>query len=222
MFKTIASLDWKRAGKGVFVTLTFPDEVWPKTKDERLRAMAEWFRKMERFLGKKVGAIWRVEWEERLTGTNKGKFLPHFHLIIFSVGYIPYRYVNLCWKESLRHEGYVRTEIKRLGNEKKTGYYVSKYCAKVPPLSSLVSVAYSRIDGKHWGYYRIKLLPRSPKRYFSDLSLATVEKLRNTAVSCLPWYDKETDAGFCIMGEFGRKLSAKALQFLLDNEIEDG
>jgi hypothetical protein len=222
MFKMIASIDWQCRKRGLFITLTFPDEVMPVAKERRMRALAEFFRQVEAFLGCEVSALWRCEWEERLSGTHKGMYLPHYHLIVFDVRYIPYKMINLFWQRAINWTGYVRTEVKRLATKKAHGIYIAKYCAKVPHLSSLVSVAYSRIDGKHWGYYRRKKLPRATQWYFEDISLSNVMTLRDLASSALTWYDQETDAGFTVFGKFGEKMAQSVLNLLLDTETPNG
>jgi hypothetical protein len=222
MFKMIATLDWRQAGKGLFVTLTFPDAMLPCTAKQRMRWLAEWFRKLELYLGRQVSAVWRCEWAERLSGEHKGMFLPHYHLLIFSVSYVPWQTIRKLWRDTLGYDGYVRTDVRRLSSKKDHGVYIAKYCAKMPDVHSLVNVAYSRIDGRHWGYYRQRLLPRAERMYFSDLSLATVMTLRDIADRELPWYDIECDAGFALIGTAGERLAKACLDFCLDDTCPDG
>lgn len=218
MFKMTATIDWTAARTGVFITLTFPDACLPMLASERMRALWEFFRRLETYLGHQVSALWRVEWLPRESGRFKGQAMPHFHLIVFDVRYFPYNVCNWTWKEVLGREcwEYTRTECERLSNERQHGAYIAKYAAKLP--SSLVSVAYSRIDGKHWGYYRLKNLPRATMEYFTDVPLKTVRELRAMAAEHLRWYDPQTDLGFCILTRFGRRLARRALQLLLDSE----
>lgn len=218
MYKMIGSIEWPTIGNGLFVTLTFPDERLPMAAHYRMRKLAEWFRKVENYLGHKISALWRIEWEERLTGEFKGRMMPHYHLIIFSVRYFPYWKTNGFWKQVLKWDGYVRTETKRLCDQRTHGIYIAKYAAKPIPLSSLVNVSYSRIDGKHWGYYRQNKLPRAKSVYWKNLSLKAVAELREIAASLLPWYSIEHDAGFVLMGQFGRDIAAACHQLVLDAE----
>ena len=222
MFKMIATIDWSNAMKGLFVTLTFPDECWPHKAVDRMRWLAEWFRRMERYAGRPMSAIWRCEWVERKSGIHRGNVLPHFHLIIFDVQYLPWAKVRSEWCSTIGAHGYVRTETKRLRSKKDHGVYVAKYAAKLPDSSSLVNVSYSRIDGKHWGYHRGKGLPRYNGWYFEDISLANVQVLRDIADSELPWYDIAADAGFCLIGTIGEKLAKACLDLLLDSETPNG
>jgi hypothetical protein len=175
-------------------------------------------RKIENYTGKKVSGLWRTEWLPRLTGKHVGIPMPHFHLILFTVRFIPYAVVNKFWRDSLGGVLICRTDIRRLANEKQHGYYVAKYAAKVPD-KVLLSVSHiAAIDGQHWGYLRAKNLPRATQEYFLEVPWETAAKLREIAAENLPWYDKETDKGFCLLTRFGRELARKFLQTLLDSE----
>lgn len=218
MLKMVARINWPKARTGLFVTLTFPDECLPMVSIARMRAVWELFRRMEKSLGHSLCALWRCEWLPRDSGKHVGVSMPHYHLIIFSVRYFPYWELNAIWKSVLGVNTYVRTECKRLANERAHGGYIAKYCAKVPSVSSLVSGAYSRIDGKHWGYYKANALPLAIKEYFTDLPAEVVETLRKIGAAELKWYDPEVDKGFCILGRFGRRLVRQVLQLLLDSE----
>jgi hypothetical protein len=113
---------------------------------------------------------------------------------------------------------YVRTDIKRLANEKQHGAYIAKYAAKVPD-SVLLSLSHiAAIDGKHWGVIKRKLLPRSAREYFEDVPLETAMQLRQIAAKQLPWFDLQRDKGFCLFTRFGRRLARECLQLLLDSD----
>lgn len=222
MLKTTATINWRKAKKGLFVTLTFPDGTWPQTKGQRMRALWQWFRQVENLLGKKVSALWRLEWKKRKTGAYKDQYLPHFHLIVFGASYIRKEDIRKFWANALRYEGPLATDVQRLENKRHHAVYIAKYVAKVPDLTALDYVAYSRIDGRHWGYYRRPLLPRYESMYFTDISLANVKTLRDVASSSLPWYDAAADAGFCLIGTVGEKFARAILRLLLDSETPDG
>ena len=218
MFRMISRINWPAAKTGLFITLTFPDEILPVDSWARSRALKEFFRQFEAELGGLVSALWRCEWEVRQTGIHAGQVMPHYHLIVFQVRYFPYSKVNAIWRNVIRWPGYCRTDTQRLANEKAHGSYIAKYCAKVPRDGSLVSVTYSRIDGKHWGYHHKKLLPMAMREFFDWVPEDTARKLRSIAARELPWYRQETDSGFCLLGRFGRGLSREFKKVLLDSE----
>lgn len=222
MLKFTATINWRKAKKGLFVTLTIPDSCWPLAKQERMRALWAWFRSVETHLGREVSALWRIEWKKRQSGFNKDKFLPHFHLIVFGTAFINQAKVRQWWAAALHYVGPLATDVQRLDDKRHHAVYIAKYCAKLNDPSALDYVAYSRIDGRHWGYFRFKRLPRYDSWYFEDISLANVAKLREVAAKGLPWYDAAADAGFTLIGTLGEKLSRGILAMLLDTETPNG
>lgn len=216
MFKMVATIDWPAIGKGLFITLTFPCRCLPIDKEGRKQALYEFCRSMENYLGRKVGILWRVEWVIRKSGKWAGTLQPHYHLIVFSVRYIPYEDVRKWWRRALKTTGYVRTECKRLGDKERHGIYIAKYAAK-PLDSSLVNVAYrNKCDGRHWGYKRLLEIPRSPSRYYENLSMDAVLRMRDFGAVALPWYDPRFDRGFTVFGKLGEGMAIGVRQMLVD------
>lgn len=159
LLKTTARIDWTKAKPCIFITLTYPDAALPKSARGQSIHLHSFVRAMEKELGKKVSVIWRIEWEERKTGQHKGKVAPHFHLIVFQTAYMDHGRVNDLWRATIGYKAYCRTEVKGMENERQTGYYVAKYCAKVSGDCSLVNAAYLSNRGRHWGVLRKGLLP---------------------------------------------------------------
>lgn len=221
MLKMIAKVNWDQAGNGVFITLTFPDTSMPMAAASRNRVLAEFMRRTEKHLGRPVSGLWRCEWVERKSGIYRGKLLPHYHLILFGVRFIPYQEINLWWKEALHQDGIVMTDVDHLGNEQLHSIYIAKYCAKVSPISLSMSHISDFVGGRHWGYFRRSKLPLAETKYFSNIGLDTVHQLRSVAKECLPWYDMELDGGFCLIGKLGRELCDATLELLLDAEEEN-
>lgn len=209
MIQRVATLDWTRARPALFITLTYPD--WPRAKIERAVTAQrdKFFLYSERQLGKPFSALWRIEWKPRLTGMHVGEIMPHMHLMVFNVRYMPYWVVNATWKGIIGYKDYVRTETKRMVNDRQAGYYISKYCAKVEDCS-LVNAAYlnNPPTGRNWGIHRRDLLPVAAK---NDMVLepgSTMEILRRIA---RPWFPTvlQSDQSFTLIGksaELGKKV----------------
>jgi hypothetical protein len=173
MLELMARIDIEKAGFVAFVTLTYPDRDGPPKPEEQERDRATFFKRMHRAYPD-AAAIWRREYEERKSGGFPGLPFPHFHMIFFNLPFVPPEVLNTRWKKVLRHEGYVRTEIKGIESWHQALAYVSKYMAKgkpepVPPPSSdggdgdgscsLVYGAYSAVleksrpVGRAWGVF---------------------------------------------------------------------
>jgi len=159
LIKLLAKIDWQQAEPCLFITLTVPDEVEADKPGFMTRAKTIFWRYVEKHLGRKTAAIWRIEWKDRKSGERKGELFPHAHLMVFNVKWLEYEKVNEWWGKSLRYTGeYLRTETKAMRNPAQAGYYVSKYCAKLD--CSLVNAAYlNKHRGRQWGVLRPSLLP---------------------------------------------------------------
>jgi hypothetical protein len=128
--------------------------------------------------------------------------MPHYHLLIFGVTYIPWQDLRQWWKDVLHHKGYLRTEVKRAGSPRLAGFYVSKYMSKAPDSSSLVNAAYLGANGRHYGYHRASLIPRFAEQWASDPSLDQVQQLLDYANDILPWLNKEHQSSYTLLGRY--------------------
>lgn len=216
MLKMVATLDWRQIKKGMFITLTMPDEAWPMNVLERNQAKYVFFRNMEKHLGHQVGALWRIEWKKRLTGKYLGKILPHWHLIVPGVAFIPKEKVLAWWRDALHVKGHLMTRVDKLSDRTKHQVYICKYCAKLPEHTGLDYVAYLNITGRHWGYQRKHLIPTCPLLEIDDLDIYQVQQLRRAVERMCPWYDAEVDAGFSTFGKRSETLLAMIRDLGLD------
>jgi hypothetical protein len=216
MLKMAARIDWQRVGPSLFVTLTYPYSDGDFSKETRNGHRKEFQRLTENYVGRHVPIVWRIEWMPRKSGADKGKVVPHFHLLLFGVQYIPHDDVRRMWACSLGWNGYVRTEVKRAGQGECAALYVAKYCAKVDPSSSLVNVAYLENHGRHYGYLRKSLIPLCPKGSSAYVTLDRVKRLRKMASGKMKWYDLRFDSGFTLLGEIAKSMGAIVEDFGLD------
>lgn len=216
MLKIVATIDWPQIKCGVFVTLTWPCETFHLYEKLRNQARDQFIRDLEKYLGKKIHVLWRIEWKRRKKGRYRGKFLPHFHLIIPNVRYIPKEWVRDKWKQCVQAKWRAITWIDKLEEEGKHAIYIAKYCAKAPSESVLDHVAYLNTPGRHWGQHRPGLLPQHQPIEFMDLRADVVQRLRDLATANLGYYDQQFDSGFCVFGQKGKKAVEAALKILLD------
>lgn len=129
MLDTLAQIDENRAGFMAFVTLTYPDRDGPPSFEQTSRDKATFLKRIRRRFPE-ASAIWRREWEPRISGEFEGVLYPHFHLLFFNLPFLHYEEVNDTWKEVIAYDDYTRTEIKAVESWRKAFYYVSKYMAK--------------------------------------------------------------------------------------------
>ncbi len=77
----LASL--RREAEPVFVTLTYPDS-FPTYSADYKRHL-ELFSQRLRRRWPEMALIWKLEFQDRKSGENKGKIAPHYHLILYGV-----------------------------------------------------------------------------------------------------------------------------------------
>jgi hypothetical protein len=217
LLKLIATIDWEKCKRGVFVTLTYPDGDEVPTFKQRNKDRYLFWRYVEKYLGRKLPTIWRCEWKPRLSGANKGIYYPHFHLLMMGVEYVSWETIRSWWRTITKKEGALATDIRRVEAGKMAALYVSKYVGKVDQLVSLDNASYLNNAGRQWGVLRRGMLPRFPVHYVDDLTVEIVAHLRRAAGACLPWYDPTVDEGFTLLGErakaLGNLLLAKGLDY---------
>lgn len=216
MLITTSKIDWSRVTTGLFVTLTYPDDVECVDSRDRNKHRYRFMRDMENHLSSRCGAIWRIEWKKRLSGLNKGKYRPHFHLIIFNVRYIPYKTINLAWKKAIGAKGHVNTDVKRLGDKRHHAVYIAKYAAKVDPLLSLDSLANLNNLGRHWGVHRRNQIPWHKTTVYDGLNDQQIERLKQIGYDTFAWYGEYAELGYTAFGVLGNRLRQAVCEICLD------
>lgn len=221
MITLMASIDWRKAGKTLFVTLTFPDR-YLDTPTRKISQYLHVFRRhVEKYLKKQVPIIWRLEWMERKSGPKKNHVMPHFHLLMLGVSWIPYRVTNQLWKATLGYKAYCRTETTAMRSKRGAVYYMAKYAAKLD--SSLVHAAYLNIKqpGRQWGVLRRDSVPMCEKfagRFPDDLETA---QLYEYAKSKLTSELQRSAESFRLFGDAAIEIGQIAHGTGLDGEIID-
>lgn len=201
MLKFVAKVDWQQVGDSVFVTLTYPDAFSDVTGAQRKRHRDLFFLKVERFLGKPVSIVWKTEWMPRKSGKNVGLLMPHYHLMVLDVKYIPHKVVREFWAQTLGHVGHLATDVRKITGPQGAGRYLAKYIAKAASLDDSTKGNSQRIGGRMWGVRRPSLVPMSDKLYdehidedFFNWCQAAYKRMNSD-------YDENLGNGFTLLGK---------------------
>jgi len=222
MLRMIASINWGNVRNGVFITLTYPDECAVRTLRERTTDKYLFLRYMEKHLGKKIGVIWRLEWEVRKSGARKGQLIAHWHLIVFGVRYVAKEIVKSFWQCVLRVDGPVVAWIDGIKSGKKLAKYVGKYCSKLPEASVLDDTTYLNTLGRHWGVNRRDLVPWFPRFLIPFLTEQDVNLAENLACMTFKYFCRGTQQGFQIFGTNALKVGEILFERMIDTENDTG
>lgn len=201
MLKAFHTIDWNETYRPIFITLTYPDDLCMTDKDNRAVHRSVMARHLERITGRSVPAAWRVEWEVRKSGKWKWWPVAHHHWLVFGHRFIDCREVNRLWKETIGHDGYCRTETKRLDKRKAAQLYLAKYISKNACACSLVIGAYHNSVGRQYGWLRREEVPKHNSVEFAKIDADTRRKITRLAEEQLPWLPSGTDQSFTLMGQ---------------------
>jgi len=218
MLRTVATVQWERVKASLFITLTYPDSVCRRTSDERNRDRYQFLRSMERYLGKEVGALWRIEWQKRKSGALKGTTVPHVHLIVFGIGYIPYQKIREWWRAVLHVDGALATDVQKIKGGKMVARYVSKYCAKLPEERSLDNASYVNTHGRHWGIHRKDKIPFSERWVIPCLTKQDIQLAENAGCQVFRYFTREAGQGFSLLGDLAEKVGEELFLRMIDKE----
>ncbi len=212
MLKRIAVLDWDRGAPWVLISLTYPDDRADRSYRERTRDRYLFHRYMEKYLGKKVGMMWRVEVKPRLTGQHKGKYVTHMHMVVAGVQFIPWQLVRKWWRTILDVEGPLCTDIRRAGGET-AAWYAAKYAAKKQVVCSLDNAAYlNNLLGRAWGLTRASALPWCPTETWHGVPELTAKELRKIASHLMRDYNPEFGGSFTVFGDVAKRVGRALME----------
>lgn len=208
MYRFINRVNWTKVAPAVFVTLTYPDAVLPKTQRELNTHRYLWHRHLENHLDARVPCIWRIEWEPRKSGKCVGQMYPHWHIFCMGVRYVPHEAVNAWWRQGIDAKGYVRTSVEAARSARECGKYIAKYVAK--EACSLVIDAYLNnvITGRRWGILRKNDVPMCPRHEFRVAPSLTTEECLQIATRALH-SARPVDCSFTLFGKIARLVGAK-------------
>ena len=216
LLKAIAEMDWNRIPRATFVTLTYPDSVAirkPSDRNVDRYLLHRWF---EGNKGKHLPGIWRLEWVPRKSGTHRGVYLPHFHLLLFDHLDIGKNTIREFWRKTIDAEGVVQIDVKRMENAKQAGLYVSKYMGKPIPLLHLDNLPYLNIAGRQWGFFRKNDIPLEQLIHVVDPSEKAIRYAVLAACAKLTWIDPRNPQSFSLIGDFATYVADKLAEIGVD------
>ena len=200
MLKKAAVIDWKTIGKGLFVTLTYPDSVLPKKPESLTYDRSRFWRDVERYHVRPICGVWRTEWVRRLSGIHTGKLMPHHHFLVFGANFIPHQVIKSIWMKTIGTNEYTRCETKAMNDGEMASIYVAKYCAKSQFNYSLVDASYLNTTGRHYGWLRKERIPLHPVSRFDGLTAEQFRRLIEWGSELMSWIDPEQHFGFTVLG----------------------
>jgi len=187
----------------LFVTLTYPDECAYTTVADRNLHRKIFARHLERLTGTTVPASWRIEWEVRKSGFWEGCIVPHWHMLIFKIGFIPYAEINRLWAETIGHKGHVQTEIRRVDKRGGVRGYMAKYISKEAVPHSLVLAAYQSSIGRQYGWLRKREIPLHDRHDRHSLSGEQIDDVIGLTDQMVPWAKLDARQSYTLYTEHG-------------------
>lgn len=206
MIRSVSKVNWQAIGSSLFITLTYPDECIKWSCKERTMHRHLFFRYLEKFVKTPISILWKMEWEERLSGIFTGKLAPHYHLIVCGVRRLPWQKVRAWWKSALQSEREPHTWVQRIVGEQGVVKYVCKYMSKSGSLARTAYLSNPLLTGRAWGWHRPSLLPMHPVEFDCKLTQEQVQHAQALATSEFHSYDAENMGGFTLFGEVNKKL----------------
>jgi hypothetical protein len=153
LLQLVASLD-QDTTPPLFLTLTYPQS-WPTVP-------AAWHDDLEAFYKRlcrkypmcNIAVLWRKEPQRRGA--------PHYHLLVFGVPYIAYKWVGEVWAQITRGNPATCSRVERVRSWRGAMSYASKYLGKKLDGGEFKTDQGEVLDsvGRHWGVMGTKHLPR--------------------------------------------------------------
>lgn len=200
MLKYIAVVDWQKMGRGIFLTLTYPDEVDTTSGKVLNKHRYLIHRHIEKELGRKVPVLWKVEWKPRLTGKKIDYLYPHWHLLIFDNSYLEHEKIKMLWKSVIHSEQTPIVHIVRADSEVGTAKYVAKYASKHDYYLDNAAYLNKPAIGRQWGILRKELIPLCKKYQVKLKDTEVLQKFRKSLVYEILQYQRENNTGFSVFG----------------------
>lgn len=201
LIKKTMRWDWDAIGPSVFVTLTYPDQFAKPTMDDRNKHRYLWHRHLEAWQGCNTPMLWRVEYAERKTGEMVGETVPHWHMLVFGVPYIPHGLVNDWWASVIGCTSYVRTDVRAVKGPRGAARYLAKYLSKDVVSNSLVRATKHNIRGRHWGILREREIPVHRRIYIGRLSEAERAYIYEIVSERMAGVDEHSQDSFTSYGQ---------------------
>lgn len=200
LLKFINTVAWEKVTRGIFVTLTYPDDKFDRTIAQRTMDRSRFIRDAERHLASPIAGIWRVEWMPRKTGKFVGVHAPHWHFVLTNVKWLHRKAVRRLWRTILQTDGALSTHVRALKNGQQCAAYTAKYAAKKPMLATLDIVSKLNIGGRHYGFFRKDLIPMADTEWIMAPTPEQIAWLLSWGVETLPWLREHYHESFTLLG----------------------
>jgi hypothetical protein len=216
LLKYIATVDWEKLGRGLFLTLTYPNEILRCSAKQLNLDRYLIHRSMEMYEGRHLPAIWRIEWKPRLSGDKINYLYPHWHMLIFGTDHIPIDQLCNWWQNHIGSREKPVIWIVQSGSNDHAAKYVAKYASKLSP--SLDNAAYlnSVAGGRQWGILRKKDIPLCEEIRIRLRCCREVSALRSMLVEGIEGIKRENNTGFTVFGEKAKMVAEYLFGIPLD------
>jgi hypothetical protein len=141
-----------------FITLTWHEQ-WP-TPTEAKRALDVFLKRMKRRFPA-ASAVWKMEPQKR--------GMPHFHLLVFGLPYVPFQKVSAIWHECTAEasDAHRRSGVDvehKVNDDGKLQGYLAKYMSKETSSWPTEQMPGDLADtwehpGRYWGVFNRRALP---------------------------------------------------------------
>lgn len=205
MLRLINKIYWQDVGKCTFITLTYPDSHLMLGNVSRKRHRDQFFQDIERQCGYKVPFLWKVEWQLRKSGAQKGVPAPHMHIMALGVGFLDHNDVRSIWRKIIIVKGPLATDVRGIKGIDGAARYMAKYVSKSSSLDIAAYRSNPLMKGRTWGLTRPNLVPMWAPNLFDHLDVEEIERLRKYASDKFRSYDPELGGGFTVFGVEGAR-----------------
>ena len=202
LLRFLNQIAWEQISGSLFVTLTYPDEIQHTDYSRHATDRYLFLRYMEKHLGRENPVLWRLEWQPRKTGARVGELMPHYHLLVFGVSWLPQKVVREWWRSAIgAGDGPLVTDVRRVTGVDGACRYLAKYVSKSCPLD-IAAYHNSGINfGRHWGVTRKHLVPMCPVDVCRQLTDFELSRMQGLAEEMWSAYRPESSGGFTLLGE---------------------
>jgi len=200
LLKYIATVRWDDVPRGLFITLTYPDDKVVHTMRQRAIHRYVFMRYLEKFAGVPLSAVWRVEWVDRKSGERIGEIVPHMHIIVLGCPMISKVRVRHWWQQTIGEKEYADVDIEPLEEGSKAAVYISYYLGKPCLSEDLGNLLYLNKCGRHYGYLRKAGIPRHDVVKLGDLSQEELWIFVKAAARKIPDFDWRNPGSFSLIG----------------------
>jgi len=206
MLCMVATINWYKCLPGSFLTLSFDEESDDMNSQRTNQARHVFWRHLERYAGRQLAGIWRVEWLPRQSGRRVGVWVPHVHIMAFRTPFVHWTKIRSWWQDALQVSK-ANTKVNCLYTPKQAGCYIAKYCGKVEECGPLGYSSYlNTVNGRHWGVFRPSLLPKCKTHEFALPPGELLDYAYETALHSLPFSLDAACGSFTLLGDAAERV----------------